>query len=132
KNDVWTPNELFFERTQSLPGESIESGGRSMFYNWNLNGVHTWNAASVTASTSFGVQYEDRRLETFRIRTQNLLPGQRNVDQGTNTTAVENLTQERTIALYAQEGLRLLDERLFVAAGLRAERSSVNGDTDQY
>ena len=132
KNDVWTPNELFFERTQSLPGESIESGGRSMFYNWNLNGVHTWHASALTATTSFGVQYEDRRLETFRIRTQNLLPGQRNVDQGTNTTAVENLTQERTIALYAQEGVRLFDERLFVAAGLRAERSSVNGDTDQY
>jgi TonB-dependent starch-binding outer membrane protein SusC len=132
KNDVWTPNELFFERPQALPGESIESGGRSMFYNWNLNGIHTFNASALTATTSFGVQYEDRRLETFLIRTQNLLPGQRNVNQGTNITATETLTRERTIALYAQEGLRMFDERLYVAAGLRAERSSVNGDTDQY
>jgi len=131
-NDVWTPNELFFEQVSALPGESIESGGRSLFYNWNLNGIHTWHASALTATTSVGVQYEDRRLNTFQIRTQNLLPGQRNVDQGTNVTANEDLTQERTIALYVQEGVRLFDERLYIATGLRAERSSVNGDTDQY
>jgi outer membrane receptor protein involved in Fe transport len=131
-NDVWTPNELFFERPQSLPGESIESGGRSLFWNWNVNAIHTMNADMFTASTSFGIQYEDRRLNTYRIRTNNLLPGERNVNQGTNTTVNENLSRERTIALYAQEALRLLDERLLVQAGLRAERSSVNGDIDKY
>jgi TonB-dependent starch-binding outer membrane protein SusC len=132
KNDVWSPNDLFFERTQAQPGESIESGGRSLFYNWNANAVHTWRGSFLTASTSFGLQYEERRLHTQRIRTQNLLPGQRNVNQGTNTTAVEFLEQERTVALYAQEAVRLFDERLLLLGGLRAERSSVNGDTDQY
>ncbi|MGH7460990.1 MAG: SusC/RagA family TonB-linked outer membrane protein, partial [Longimicrobiales bacterium] len=129
---VWTPNDLFFERTQALPGESIESGGRSLFYNWNVNGIHTFNATGWQASTAFGLQYEDRRLRTYQIRTQNLLPGQRNVNQGTNTTATENLNQERTIALYLDERLTLLDDRLLVMAGLRAERSSVNGDIDKY
>jgi TonB-linked SusC/RagA family outer membrane protein len=131
-NDVWSPNELFFEQPQALPGESIESGGRSLFWNWNVNGIHTWNAPSFTATTSFGMQYEDRRLTTFQIRSQNLLPGERNVNQGTNVTANENLTRERTIALYAQEGLRLLGDRMLLQAGLRAERSSVNGDIDKY
>lgn len=131
-NDVWTPNDLFFEATQSLPGESIESGGRSRFFNWNLNGVHTYNAAAWSATTAFGVQYEDRNLNTFQIRTQNLLPGQRNVNQGTNITANEALTEERTLALYAQEELRLMSDRLLVQAGVRAERSSVNGDIDKY
>jgi TonB-dependent starch-binding outer membrane protein SusC len=131
-NDVWSPNDLFFERTQALPGESVESGGRSLFYNWNLNGIHTWSAERWTASTSFGIQYEDRALHTYQIRTQNLMPGQRNVNQGTTTTAAEFLTQERTLALYAQESVRLLDERLLVQAGVRAERSSVNGDIDRY
>jgi outer membrane receptor protein involved in Fe transport len=54
------------------------------------------------------------------------------VNRGTNTTVDEELTQERTIALYFQEGVRLFDERLLLQAGLRAERSSVNGDTDKY
>ncbi|MFW6090206.1 MAG: TonB-dependent receptor domain-containing protein, partial [Gemmatimonadota bacterium] len=73
-----------------------------------------------------------RSLHTFLIRTQNLLPGQRNVDQGTNQTAQENLTEERTLALYGQEAVRLFDDRLLLQAGLRAERSSVNGDADRY
>lgn len=131
-NNVWTPNELFFEQISALPGESVESGGRSLFYNWNLNGIHNWTADSWSASTSFGVQYEDRRLTTFQIRTQNLLPGQRNVNRGTNISASENLERERTVAFYAQETLRLLQDRLLVQAGLRAERSSVNGDIDQF
>jgi hypothetical protein len=132
RNEVWTPNELFFERPQALPGEAVESGGRSLFYNWNVNAVHSYFADGGSASTSAGVQYEDRRLNTFRIRTQNLLPGQRNVNQGTNITAVENLEEERTFALYAQEEIRLLSDRLLVQAGIRAERSSVNGDIDKF
>ncbi|MEO6443767.1 MAG: TonB-dependent receptor plug domain-containing protein [Gemmatimonadaceae bacterium] len=131
-NDVWTPNDLFFERVQALPGESVESGGRSRFFNYNLNGVHTWNFGGFSAATSAGFQYEDRQLHTSLIRTQNLLPGQRNVNQGTNITANENLTAERTIAFYASEELRLFSERLLVRGGLRAERSSVMGDIDKY
>ncbi|TVR64915.1 MAG: SusC/RagA family TonB-linked outer membrane protein [Gemmatimonadales bacterium] len=132
RNDVWSPNELFFEQVKSLPGESLEAGGRSLFVNWNANAIHEWVRDGFTASTSFGIQYEDRSLHTFRIRSQNLLPGERNVNQGTAITAVENLTAERTIALYAQEALFLMDDRLLVLAGLRAERSSVNGDIDRF
>jgi outer membrane receptor protein involved in Fe transport len=131
-NDVWSPNELFFERPQALPGESIESGGRSRFFNWNVNGIHTYTAGAWSATTSVGVQYAEGSLNTFLIRTQNLLPGQRNVNQGTNTTATETLTQERTLAFYAQEELRLLQDRLLLQVGARAERSSVNGDIDKY
>jgi TonB-dependent starch-binding outer membrane protein SusC len=132
RNDIWTPNELFFEQVQALPGESIESGGRSLFWNWNLNALHTWTGAGWSANTSVGVQYEDRRLYTNLVRAQNLLPGTRNLNQGTTISAQEHLIQERTLALYAQEALRLLDDRLFIQAGLRAERSSVNGNIDRY
>ncbi|MHB1167723.1 MAG: SusC/RagA family TonB-linked outer membrane protein [Longimicrobiales bacterium] len=131
-NNVWSPNDLFFERNQALPGEAIESGGRSLFWNWNANAIHTWTTDAFTATSSAGIQYEDRRLSIFSIRTQNLLPGERNVNRGTNTTVDEELTQERTIALYFQEGVNLFDNRLLLQAGLRAERSSVNGDTDKY
>ncbi|MBL8962359.1 MAG: hypothetical protein JNJ98_21030, partial [Gemmatimonadetes bacterium] len=132
RNDVWSPNDLFHERVQALPGESVESGGRSKFFNYNLNAIHTGTFFGLNTTTSVGFQYEDRQLNTFSIRTQNLLPGQRNVNQGTNITATENLTQERTIAAYASEELRLLSERLLVRGGLRAERSSVMGDIDKY
>ena len=132
KNNVWSPNELFHEQPQTRPGESIESGGRSLFYNWNVNAIHTFLGRSFTATTSFGIQYEDQRLQTHLIRTEGLLPGQRNVNQGTFTTVDEALAQERTLAFYLQEELQLLDDRLFIMAGLRAERSSMNGDARRY
>jgi TonB-linked SusC/RagA family outer membrane protein len=132
RNDVWSPNELFYEQPQTRPGESIESGGRSLFYNWNVNAIHTFLARSFTASTSFGIQYEDQRLQTHLIRTEGLLPGQRNVNQGTFSTVNESLAQERTLAVYLQEELRLLNDRLLILGGLRAERSSMNGDASRY
>jgi len=132
KNDVWSPNELFHEQPQTRPGEAIESGGRSLFYNWNVNAIHTFLTRSFTATTSFGIQYEDQRLQTYLIRTEGLLPGQRNVNQGTFTTVSESLSQERTLAFYIQEDLRLLSDRLLVSGGLRAERSSMNGDANRY
>lgn len=131
-NDILTPPDLFYERTQTDAGEAIVSQGRSFYHNWNANAIHTWDGASWQASTSFGLQYEDRRLHSTRIRTEGMLPGQGNVGQGVKKTILENLEEERTIALYASEALRLLDDRLLLQAGARAERSSVNGDIDKY
>ncbi|HEY0997888.1 MAG TPA: SusC/RagA family TonB-linked outer membrane protein [Gemmatimonadaceae bacterium] len=131
-NELWSPNELFYEQPQTRPGAAVEGDGLSKFYNWNTNAVHTYDGGFASFSTSAGIQYEDRQLKTSRITTTNLVPGQRNVDQGTTITAAEDLTQERTFALYGQEEIRLLDEALLVQAGLRAERSSVNGDIDAY
>jgi outer membrane receptor protein involved in Fe transport len=113
---------------------AIEGDGLSQLFNWNLNAIHSYqpSGAGWSLSTSAGLQYEDRQLKVSRITTSNLLPGQRNVDQGTNTLPAEDLTQERTFAMYAQEEIRLLDELLLLQAGLRAERSSMNGDIDKY
>lgn len=131
-NNLWSPNELFTERTQTLPGAAVDNQGSSKYYNWNANVVHNYAGRGFSLGTSGGLQYEDRQLHTSRIETTNLVPGQRNVGQGTNTTGEENLTQERTVALYGQEEVRLLNEMLLVQAGLRAERSSVNGDIDKF
>jgi TonB-linked SusC/RagA family outer membrane protein len=131
-NQVWAPNELYNQQVAALPGVAVQTDGRSFFQNWNVNAIHRWQAPSWSASTSFGAQYEDTRLHTNQILTRNLLPGQRNVNQGTNTTPTENLTRERTFALYAQEEINLFNERLTVQGGLRAERSSVNGSIGKY
>jgi hypothetical protein len=131
-NSLWSPNEAFYERTQAQPGTAIQGAGDSKFFNYNLNGIHVWRPGNWSATTSFGFQFEDRQLTTARATTVNLIPGQQNVGQGSTTTAFENLTQERTQAIYAQEEIRLFSDKLLVAGGVRAERSSVNGDVDKY
>ena len=112
----------------------MQQDGSSRQVNWNVNGVHTFRASqgSVQFRSSAGIQFETRRLHVNRITTKNLVPGQENVDRGTNTFVSENLTRERTMALYGQEELQLFDDRLLVAFGARAERSSANGNTDKY
>lgn len=132
QDNIWTPNELFFERTQTLPGTAIENNGIGRNMNWNLNAVHNYRFGTWSATTSAGLQFEDRQLSTSRITTTNLVPGQRNVNQGTNFVIQDNFTKERTLAVYLNEELLLLDDRLILSAGMRAERSSVNGDTEKY
>lgn len=131
-DDLFTPNDLFFEQQETLPGKSIENGGLSRLVNWNLNGVHQIRTGGVSFSTSAGVQFESNWLKTSRITTSNLLPGQENVNQGTSFVVGEFLTRDRTLAFYGQEEIQLLNDRLLIAGGVRAERSSTNGDVGKY
>ena len=132
QDNLWSPNELFYERPQTLPGEAIENNGVGRNLNWNLNGIYSRRFGGANSATSAGVQFEERQLSKSRIRTQNLVPGQQNVNQGTLTTVLDDFTKERTLALYVNEQLLLAEENIIVAGGLRAERSSVNGDVAKY
>ena len=132
KNRVHTPNELFFEVPQNQPGTAVDGNAVSQYFNWNLNSIWNWRPGSLNSTLSFGVQYEDRELRVSSVTTNNLVPGQGNVNQGTNFIVTDSLGEERTLALYAQEEVRLLEDKLLIQGGLRAERSSVNGDDAKY
>ncbi|MGE0554422.1 MAG: TonB-dependent receptor plug domain-containing protein, partial [Gemmatimonadales bacterium] len=131
-DDLFSPNELFYEQQNTLPGASIENQGLSRLINWNINGVHQIRTGGMAFNTSAGVQFESNRLKTSRILTNNLLPGQQNVDQGTSFTVAEFLTRDRTLAFYASEEIQMLNDRLLISGGVRAERSSTNGDVTKY
>jgi len=132
QDNLWSPNDLFYERPQTLPGEAIQNNGVGRNINWNLNAIFQSQFGPANTTTSAGLQFEERQLGTSRIRTQNLVPGQQNVNQGTNTTVQENFTNERTLALYLNEQALLSRDRIILAAGVRAERSSVNGNVNKY
>lgn len=133
-NTLFAPPELFFQQRLQNPGVSTLGNGDSRFVNWNLSAIHSYTPSSaVQATSSAGVQYEDRQQNISRVTARGLLPGQSNITQGSVFgEQQENLSTERTIAVYAQEQLLLLDERLTLEAGLRAERSSVFGNTNKY
>ena len=132
QDNLWSPNELFYERPQTLPGEAIENNGVGRNLNWNVNGIYNRRFGTANTTTSAGLQFEERQLSTSRIRTQNLVPGQQNVDQGTNFTPLDDFTKERTLALYVHEQALLANDNIILVGGLRAERSSVNGDVGKY
>jgi TonB-linked SusC/RagA family outer membrane protein len=135
KATVIAPPELFFQQAQALPGVSSLAHGDSRFLNWNLNAIHTYSPGSGSwrATTSVGTQYEDRHFNRDNVVAQGLLPGQTNIDQGSTLgQQFELQTEERTLAFYGQEELGFLHDRLLLNAGVRAEKSSANGDQGHY
>jgi TonB-linked SusC/RagA family outer membrane protein len=132
---VISPPELFFEQTQTNPGTSALSNADSRQWNWNVNAIdaYTPSSGSFKATTSVGVQVEDRELGRSRVVAKGLLPGQSNIDQASVLQSPFQLNaKERTLALYGQEEFLTLHERLLLTAGFRAERSSANGDIHKY
>jgi len=134
QNKVLAPPELYFEASQALPGVSTLGQANSRYLNANLNLVHQYTPASQSwrATTSVGVQWEDRQLDRSRITGQGLLPGQSNPNQGASQSVFEELTHERTGAFYGQEEWLGFNEHLLLTAGVRGERSSANGDVNKY
>ena len=132
-DQVYAPNFLQFEPKDNLLGSAAQSNSNSRQANASLNAVWAFSPANMPLSltTSAGAQTEFRHLEIARIQGRGLLPGVPLAAQGTNAL-VQQITEVRDQALYVTEEMLAFDERLFVTGGLRAERSSVNGDRERY
>jgi TonB-linked SusC/RagA family outer membrane protein len=132
-NQVFAPPELYFQQVQSQPGVSTLGNADSRFLNWNLNAIHTYTPGTGwRIVTSAGIQWEDRELERSRVTARGLLPGQENVNQGASVAVFQETTHERTFALYGREDWLGMNERLNLAASVRGERTSANGDPNKY
>ncbi|HTS89615.1 MAG TPA: SusC/RagA family TonB-linked outer membrane protein [Gemmatimonadales bacterium] len=134
KNKIIAPPTLTFEQTLPAPGVITLGNADNRDLNWNLNAIHTYlsPSQSLRATTSVGVQYEDRQLNTSRLTATGILPGQTDVSQGSVFSApMETQTVERTLAFYGAEELLTLKERLVLLGSFRAERSSLFGDVSK-
>jgi TonB-linked SusC/RagA family outer membrane protein len=131
---LFFPPELQFQQVSPLPGVSLLTNAENRNANWNVNLVYAYRPASgsFVATTSGGVQYEGRELGIARIVSRNLTAGQQNVGAGTSVSVSQRRERERDYGFYAQEELLTMQERLFLTAGVRGDRSSNNGDVDKY
>ena len=135
KNNILAPPELIFEPlTDGLAGTSIDATTTNL--NWNVGTGVVWNLAPKSGafrnSLSAGLTYENVDLSSVYVIAQNLTAGQPNVDSGTALNVTHNRLRTKDAGVYLQEEVALLDERLSILAGLLGERSSLNGDPDQY
>jgi len=133
RNDIFSPNELFFEPQDNLPGTTVRGSTGNVNANLNASLIHTWSpaSASLTATTSAGVQRERRDLDGASILTRGLIPGQRGVDQGSSVAVTPDRQIVKDFAFYAQEEVLTLGERLLVTGAVRADRSTNNGDINK-
>lgn len=136
ENYVLAPQELQFQRAGtvqggSFPGTAIQGNGTSLLTNatlsanWNYTGI-SW----LSATTSGGLQLETGETNDYNIVGRGLGPAQKNAAGAANTTVSNSRTLLRNQAAFLQEDMLMFDEKLFVSAAVRAEKSSVNGFRD--
>ncbi len=132
RNNVFSPPELQNERNNALPGTAAVSNTQNMQGNINLNAVHTWTPnASMSVTSQIGSQYELRTLDQTRTSAENLLGGLSVVTAGTVRDLDETRQRVEDFGIFAQTEV-LLNERLLLTLGARADRSSNNGDPGKY
>jgi len=132
KNTLVFPPELQFEPLDGEPGTSLLTNGDNLNDNWNVNLVHTYRPGRFAATTAVGMQEEDQDLGISRIISKNLVPNQANVNSGADVSVDQRLEKVHDFGFYGQEELLALDERLLLTTGVRADRSSNNGDQHKY
>ena len=135
-NNLVSPPELQFEPADGQPGTVVVSKSSNRNLNAALNVTHTFNPSASDEGTQFttsaGIQYEERRLYATQILGRTLLAGQESPQQTTSQTVSSRVEPVRDLGIFGQEELLLADRRLLLTAGLRADRSSGNGNTKKY
>jgi TonB-linked SusC/RagA family outer membrane protein len=132
-NDFLSPPELEYEPNDNQPGTVVLTKSNNLNLNLQGNAVHVYTPSSgFQATTSAGVQFDDKDLDITSILGRTLLTGQTSVDQAASQDPSSRKTPVKGLGLYAQEELLLMDRRLLLTAGIRGDRSSANGNTDKF
>ncbi len=131
----YSPNFLQFEPADGFLGTAGQNNVSSLQTNTGVNAVWTWTPATsliTSVTTSVGGSYERQKQEVYRIRGRGLLPTRRTAANAADVATEDFRTEFRDQSYYVNEQLLLLDEKLALNAGFRADRSSANGDREKY
>ncbi len=127
------PRGLQFYQGVDLPGQSIQ--GRTNNLNTNLRGalVHSLSLpnSNLFFSTQGGFTYFSQDLDRTSAVASGLIAGQENIDQAASLQTTEFQLSQDDRAIFAQEEVNWAS-RVIGTLGVRAERSSLNGDVEKY
>ena len=133
RNNFVSPPALQFEPNDGQPGTVVLTKASNLNLNLAVNATHTYTPSSDSwqATTSAGVQYEDRELNSTQLLGRTLLAGN-SPDLAASITPFQDIQPVKDLGIFGQEELLLFDRRLLLTAGVRADRSSSNGNTSKY
>ncbi|MDQ7064027.1 MAG: SusC/RagA family TonB-linked outer membrane protein [candidate division KSB1 bacterium] len=131
ENKVVSPPELQSERNADLPGASLLATTRNVNWNLYLNLAHRYQTGNnISFSTTAGVQFEDLDKNYLLTEARGLIVTQTNVDQAATINAFQDRFLRRERGFYVQEEINLQD-RIYLAFGIRGDASSANGDPNK-
>jgi TonB-linked SusC/RagA family outer membrane protein len=133
--DLYSPSFLQYESptaTDGFSGRSVRTEGN--IFNYNLQFAGTWAyqpSAGMSFTTNAGFDYETQYTRVVRTRARGLLPGVETSNSGTVLDNSDVLNNFRDDAFFATEQIQALDSKLTLIGGVRADRSSANGNRDK-
>jgi TonB-linked SusC/RagA family outer membrane protein len=131
KNKVVAPPGLYALEGVGLPGSSVLSYAQNRNLNLNANVVHEYRLGGAVATGQVGMQYEAVDFDANYTLTQGLIGGLSNIDRGLAVRVEQNRQRVRDQGFFAQEELLMLEERLLLTLGMRADRSTNNADVSK-
>ncbi len=132
KFDLFSPPELHFEDDDGLPGSRVLSYAHGINTNINFNTVHTYSSpgGGLEATSSVGLQFEREELNISRTASKGLTGGTPNLGAAVSVGVDEVTSVIQDLGFFVQEEV-LINDRLLLTLGGRADRSSANADVDK-
>ncbi len=132
QNKVVSPPELYATAGQGLLGASALGNAKNTNTNLNTNVVHSLHLPGGGSATSqLGMQLESVDLNEAYSLTEGLIGGLTNIDNGLAVRVQQVRERVRDQGFFGQEELLLLNERLMLTVGMRADRSTNNADAEK-
>ena len=126
------PVELQFEGDDGLPGTSVQGNARNLNTNFQALAVHGFapEGRNLTFTTQLGVTVFDQDFNNISSVGRGLIPNQTNLDQARVLQTGQGRFFQNDRAVFAQEEVNYRDA-IIGTVGVRAERSSLNGDVNK-
>lgn len=135
EGNQYSPNYMQYEPADGYLGTAQINTTTSRNINQSLNAVWSYNPGYKwlnSAQTSVGGTFETQRLRTYFVRHRGLTPTRQTAVSGTDIATGDNVQEFRDQSHYFNEQVLAMDEKLSLSYGLRADRSSVNGDRKKF
>lgn len=132
---AYSPPFLQFEPNDNFNGTSAVSSAQVFQMNQSINAVHTWTPTTRwvnSVTTSVGLTAEDQFQKVYRLRGRGLVPTSEIAGGAQETVIQDDRQQFRDQSYYLNAQALMLNEALSMAVGFRSDRSSANGDQEQY
>ncbi len=132
-NQIYSPNFLQYEPSDGQLGTAVQQTANSRQLNQLLKATHEFTPLSLPfmLTTTAGVTQEEQGLNRASVRAIGLVPGIPNINQG-QQLSFQTRELQRDQAWFAREEFLGFNEKLYVAAAVRGDRSSNNGDVSKY
>jgi outer membrane receptor protein involved in Fe transport len=129
---IISPASAYVEQVNALPGTIVNNNANIFSGNIGANFTHRLIRDVFTATTSAGIGQVRRNVDIIGTTGRGIFPGVTNVATATQIFTAENQDIVKSQAIFGQEELLTMGERLLLTAGVNGERTSNNGDPKKY